>query len=116
MADDPMERRDFIQKSAVAASVAAIGARAYAAQASKARRVGLIGCGWYGKCDLLQLVNIEPVEIVSLCDVDSKMLADCLTNRNLEREQKTWAVRRMAGDEARDGVGRPIRDRPGKRR
>ena len=39
------------------------------------RRVGLIGTGWYGKCDLLQLLNVEPVEIVSLCDVDAKMLA-----------------------------------------
>ena len=37
-------------------------------------RVGLIGCGWYGKVDLLRLLQVEPVEVVSLCDVDSKML------------------------------------------
>lgn len=40
----------------------------------KPRRVGLIGTGWYGKIDLLRLIQVEPVEVVSLCDVDSKML------------------------------------------
>jgi len=39
--------------------------------------VGLIGCGWYGKSDIFRLVQVAPVEIVSLCDVDKKMLADC---------------------------------------
>ncbi len=41
----------------------------------EAKRVGLIGCGWYGKCDLLRLIQVSPVEVVSLCDVDKKMLA-----------------------------------------
>ncbi len=71
-----MDRRDFIRQSATAASLAAIASRAYADPSSKPRRVGLIGCGWYGKCDLLQLMNIEPVEVVSLCDVDSNMLSE----------------------------------------
>lgn len=43
---------------------------------SKVRRVGLIGTGWYGKSDLFRLNQISPIEIVSLCDVDSKMLSD----------------------------------------
>ena len=38
--------------------------------------VGLIGSGWYGKCDLLRLIQVAPVEVVSLCDVDSKMLSE----------------------------------------
>ena len=38
--------------------------------------MGLIGCGWYGKCDLLRLIQVAPVEVVSLCDVDKKMLAE----------------------------------------
>jgi predicted dehydrogenase len=71
-----MDRRRFLRRTAAAASLAAISSRAYAAANAKPRRVGLIGCGWYGKCDLLQLLNIEPVEVVSLCDVDSKMLAE----------------------------------------
>lgn len=42
----------------------------------KTYRVGLIGTGWYGKCDLWRLMQVAPVEVVSLCDVDSRMLAD----------------------------------------
>jgi predicted dehydrogenase len=37
--------------------------------------VGLIGTGWYGKIDLIRLMQVEPVEVVSLCDVDRRMLA-----------------------------------------
>lgn len=72
-----MDRRKFIAGSTLAATAASLSTRAYAAAGDKKRRVGLIGCGWYGKCDLLQLINIEPVEVVSLCDVDSTMLNEC---------------------------------------
>ncbi|WP_182867498.1 Gfo/Idh/MocA family protein [Rhodopirellula sp. JC639] len=71
-----MDRRKFIAASTLAASAVA-SRHAYAAAGDKKRRVGLIGCGWYGKCDLLQLMNIEPVEVVSLCDVDSNLLDEC---------------------------------------
>ena len=40
------------------------------------RRVGLIGTGWYGKTDLFRLIQVAPVEVVSLCDVDKNMLND----------------------------------------
>src|SRR5438132_6523072 len=60
-----MNRRQFL------ASAAGAGL-AYSFQ--KTRRVGLIGCGWYGKIDILRLIQVAPVEVVSLCDVDSKML------------------------------------------
>ncbi len=69
-----MDRRSFVGTSLAAGSLAAISAKAYAAADNAPRRVGLIGAGWYGKCDLLQLMNVEPVEVVSLCDVDSQML------------------------------------------
>ena len=51
-------------------------AAGYARTESKPRRVGLIGCGWYGKIDLIRLIQVEPVEVVSLCDVDKQMLAE----------------------------------------
>jgi predicted dehydrogenase len=57
----------------------AAGALAKAASAyvdDKKRRVGLIGCGWYGKIDLLRLIQVSPVEVVSLCDVDKRMLSE----------------------------------------
>ncbi len=40
------------------------------------KRVGLIGTGWYGKSDLFRLIQVAPVEVVSLCDVDKNMLSD----------------------------------------
>lgn len=67
-----MERRHFLRSSsAVAAS--SLAASAFAFQQPK--RVGLIGCGWYGKADLLRLIQVAPVEVVSLCDVDKRMLS-----------------------------------------
>jgi predicted dehydrogenase len=64
-----LDRRHFL------ATLAAAGS-AFAFDDQKRRRVGLIGCGWYGKADLLRLIQIAPVEVVSLCDVDKRMLAE----------------------------------------
>src|SRR5690349_5548882 len=71
-----MNRRQFL--TAAAAGLALARGRAYAAPFAdqKPRRVGLIGTGWYGKCDLFRLIQVAPVEVVSLCDVDKRMLAD----------------------------------------
>jgi predicted dehydrogenase len=70
-----MNRRKFLQVSAAGLALSAIGN--YAAEfADQKKRVGLIGTGWYGKCDLWRLVQVAPVEIVSLCDVDKRMLAE----------------------------------------
>jgi predicted dehydrogenase len=70
-----MDRRDFIKKSAAAFAVA--GLPRYVEQLADTRkRVGLIGSGWYGKSDLLRLVQVAPVDVVSLCDVDRHMVAE----------------------------------------
>ena len=61
-----MERRLFLSST---------GASLFAQAGGKPKRVGLIGTGWYGKSDLLRLIQVAPVEVVSLCDVDKKMLA-----------------------------------------
>ncbi len=53
-------------------------------------RVGLIGTGWYGKCDLLRLIQVAPVEVVSLCDVDRQMLSeagDLVSQRQASRKR-----------------------------
>jgi len=71
-----MNRRAFIQ-SASTAALALTALPGYAAEfADQKKRVGLIGCGWYGKADLFRLLQVAPVEVVSLCDVDQRMLAD----------------------------------------
>ena len=63
-----MDRRQFVTLSAGA--LAAYGQE-------KPKRVGLIGTGWYGKSDLFRLIQVAPVEVVSLCDVDKTMLSNC---------------------------------------
>ena len=36
---------------------------------------GTIGAGWYGKSDLWRLLQVAPVEVVSICDLDKHLLA-----------------------------------------
>ena len=69
-----MNRRQFLGASAAALAWSQVAK--LAAEVGDKKRVGLIGCGWYGKCDLLRLIQVAPVEVVSLCDVDKRMLAD----------------------------------------
>ncbi|HBY63120.1 MAG TPA: oxidoreductase [Solibacterales bacterium] len=70
-----MHRRTFLS-AGLSGLAAAPYSEAFAQAAdSKPKRVGLIGSGWYGKCDLLRLIQVSPVEVVSLCDVDQRMLA-----------------------------------------
>jgi predicted dehydrogenase len=68
-----MNRRDFLQSGA-AAGLALAASGYHVAAAEKTPRVGLIGCGWYGKEDLRRLIQVAPVEVVALCDVDQMML------------------------------------------
>ena len=71
-----MKRREFL-KTTGALAVAMGGLDRYAEAFAETRlRVGLIGAGWYGKCDLFRLIQVAPVEVVSLCDVDQAMLAE----------------------------------------
>ena len=68
-----MRRRQFIGAGAAGMALAASGRYAGAAGAMQGKRVALIGSGWYGKCDLLRLIQVAPVEVVGICDVDSAM-------------------------------------------
>lgn len=63
-----MDRRQFLAASAAGAATAFAD--------DKPKRVGLIGTGWYGKTDILRLIQVSPVNVVSICDVDKHMLAD----------------------------------------
>src|SRR5688572_26101614 len=71
-----MTRRNFLKTTgAGAVALAAAKPNVFAADADKPFRVALIGCGWYGKTDLFHLIQVAPVEVVGLCDVDSKAAA-----------------------------------------
>jgi predicted dehydrogenase len=79
-----MHRRQFLQTTGAGLAAAGLNGYAQALADGKRRRVGLIGCGWYGKIDLIRLIQIAPVEVVSLCDVDKHMLqsaAETIANR-----------------------------------
>jgi predicted dehydrogenase len=67
-------RREVLGGAAATAAMAKLGGAAFA----KARpyRVGVIGSGWMGKADVFALMQVAPVEVVALCDVDSVMLAE----------------------------------------
>lgn len=103
-----MKRRQFLQATA-ATALTALSSKAYATATQTRPRVGLIGAGWYGKCDLLQMLNVAPVEVVSLCDVDSKMLAeaaDLFTDRQESKKRpRTYTdYREMLGEKDLDIV------------
>ena len=87
-----MHRRQFLQSGAASLSAAAY-AEPFADE--KPKRVGLIGCGWYGKCDLFRLIQVSPVEVVSLCDVDKRMLANAAdmvaTRQASKKKPRTYA-------------------------
>ncbi len=70
-----ISRRGFLQTASASLAVAALGADGLEILSGKPRRVGLIGTGWYGKSDLWRLIQVAPVEVVSLCDVDKNLLA-----------------------------------------
>ena len=70
-----MNRRHFLKASTLAALTTGWGRFTATAAETKPWRVGLIGPGWYGKSDLFRLIQVAPVEVVSLCDPDKRMLA-----------------------------------------
>jgi predicted dehydrogenase len=84
-----MNRRKFLQVTAAGLALSTLGG--YAAEvADQKKRVGLIGCGWYGKSDLFRLIQVAPVEVVSLCDVDKHMLtaaADMVATRQASKKR-----------------------------
>src|SRR5207249_6204997 len=79
-----MNRRQFLLNSAAVLGLSAYDLRGQTTGA-KQPRVGIIGPGWYGKTDLFRLIQVAPVEVVSMCDVDSKMLSDA-ANAVAERQ------------------------------
>ena len=88
-----MDRRNFIKLGmTAAASLSTLQRGAYAAASDQPLRVGLIGCGWYGKTDLFHLIQVAPVEVVGLCDVDANMVdqaAGLVSQRQASKKRPT---------------------------
>ncbi|MEO8413100.1 MAG: Gfo/Idh/MocA family oxidoreductase [Ginsengibacter sp.] len=78
MAPDNIHRRTFLKGATASIALAALHASGMPLffNADKIYRVGLIGTGWYGKSDLFRLMQVSPVEVVALCDVDQHKLSE----------------------------------------
>ena len=90
-----ISRRRLLQTGAASLALSALGADALDIT-NKPRRVGLIGAGWYGKSDLWRLVQVAPIEIVSICDPDTKMLDEAVEIAS--QRQKSKKKPRTYGD------------------
>jgi predicted dehydrogenase len=91
-----INRRRFLQTASASLALSALSAEGLDLVHGKPKRVGLIGTGWYGKSDLWRLIQVAPVEVVSLCEVDKKLLAEAATMAS--QRQKSGKVPRTYGD------------------
>ncbi|WP_132053311.1 Gfo/Idh/MocA family protein [Pseudocnuella soli] len=72
-----LHRRHLLKGAAAALTLSALHASGLGtAPLQRNHRVGLIGTGWYGKSDLFRLIQVAPVEVVALCDVDRNHLEE----------------------------------------
>lgn len=70
-----INRRGFIKGTAATLAMTALEASGMNFMVPQERlKVALIGTGWYGKSDLFRLIQVAPVEVVALCDVDKNLL------------------------------------------
>jgi predicted dehydrogenase len=104
-----MNRRRFLQAGAAGMLGSRAAGYATAFAGDRPRRVGLIGTGWYGKVDLLRLIQVAPVEVVSLCDVDRRMLSEAAAiiaaRQASKKTPRTYAdYRKMLGERDLDIV------------
>ena len=104
-----MKRREFIRTGGGAALALSGLQRFGEAFAETRTRVGLIGSGWYGKSSLFRLLQVAPVEVVSLCDVDAAMLDDAASQvaarQASKRRPRTYGdYRKMLAERDLDAV------------
>src|SRR3954470_19969906 len=83
-----VSRRRFLQTASASLALSALGAEGVELVNQKPKRVGLIGAGWYGKSDLWRLVQVGPVEVVSICDPDKQMLAGAVEIASQRQKSK----------------------------
>ena len=75
-----INRRRFIKDATASLALTGLGASGLDFLIpDKPLRVALIGTGWYGKSDLFRLIQVAPVNVVALCDVDKNMLTEAAT-------------------------------------
>ena len=84
-------RRQLLKGAAATFTLSALGFSSMGFDTPpKEWKVGLIGTGWYGKSDLFRLLQVAPVNVVSLCDVDANMLSQA--GEMVSKRQKSGKV------------------------
>jgi hypothetical protein len=92
-----INRRSFLHGATAALALSSFGARGMdLINPAKTLRVGLIGTGWYGKSDLFRLIQVAPVEVIALCDVDKNQLNEA--GKLVSQRQKSGKVPKLYGD------------------
>lgn len=92
-----INRRHFLKGATAAAVLSSFGSYGIELMnRDKPWRVGLIGAGWYGKNDLFRLIQVAPVEVVSLCDPDKRMLTEAAAL--VAQRQKSGKTPRLYND------------------
>jgi len=86
MSNKILARRKFLRNSSALLALSALQLNKFNIPASVTKKVALIGTGWYGTSDLFRLIQVSPVEVVSLCDVDEHHLNEA-ANLVSERQQ-----------------------------
>jgi len=85
-----IHRREFIRGTSAALAMATLSKSGLSIfNTAPTRRVALIGTGWYGKSDLFRLMQVAPVDVVALCDVDKKLLneaGEMVVQRNKKKK------------------------------
>lgn len=89
-------RRRFLQAASASFALSALGAYGLDLVQQKPKRVGLIGAGWYGKSDLWRLIQVAPVEVVSICDPDKRLVTEAVEMAS--QRQKSKKTPRAYGD------------------
>ena len=111
MAYRPEDRRTFLSNAAssmAATSLVLSGRGVHAASGASRFRVGVIGCGNQGKHHQKAIGEVDDIELVYVCDVDSVRLHEAV-----ERTPKARPVsdfRKILEDDSIDGVTLPVPD------
>lgn len=97
-----MDKRTFLKSAVALAAVTAMPGSVWSLAKNKHQlRVAQIGVGNMGAADLEAISKHSMVEIVALCDVDSKYLADA---KKLHPAAKTYADYRVMFEEMSEGI------------
>jgi predicted dehydrogenase len=98
MNDFNINRRLFLKGATASLALTAFGAAEgmELIYPQKALRVALIGTGWYGKSDLFRLIQVAPVEVIALCDVDKNLLK--AAGDLVSKRQKSGKIPKLYGD------------------